>query len=77
MNQQVSSDVNQHYSWIAAGNQKDYDKKQIDSSKVSMDNVFYVLFAKKNLTKIPPRKTRIKMTTLRSFALCLARGVKR
>ena len=46
MIQQVFNDVNQHYSWIAAGNQKCYDDKQLDSAKVSMDNVFYVLFAK-------------------------------
>ena len=44
MIQQVFNDVNQHYSWITAGNQRGYDKKQLDSAKVSMDNVFYVLF---------------------------------
>ena len=44
--QQVFNNVNQHYSWIVAGNQRGYDKKQLDSAKVSMDNVFYVLFAK-------------------------------
>ena len=60
MIQQVFNDVNQHYSWITAGNQRGYDKKQLDSAKVSMDNVFYVLFTK-----------------VRSYALCLARGVKR
>ena len=46
MIQQVFNDVNQHYSWITAGNQRGYDKKQLDSAKVSMDNVFYVLFKK-------------------------------
>ena len=46
MIQQVFNDVNQHYSWIVVGNQKGYDGKQLDSAKVSMDNVFYVLFAK-------------------------------
>ena len=46
MIQQAFNDVNQHYSWIATGNQKGYDKKQLGSAKVSMDNVFYVLFAK-------------------------------
>ena len=38
--QQVFNDVNQHYSWIVAGNQKGYDDKQLDSAKVSMDKVF-------------------------------------
>ena len=46
MIQQVFNDVNQHYSWITAGNQRGYDKKQINSAKVFMDNVFYVLFTK-------------------------------
>ena len=46
MAQQVFNDVHQHYSWITAGNQRGYDKKQLDSAKVSMDNVFYVLFTK-------------------------------
>ena len=48
--QQVFNDVNQHYSWIVAGNQKGYDDKQLDSAKVCMDKVFYVVFAK------PPNK---------------------
>ena len=38
--------MNQHYSWITAENQRGYDKKQLDSDKVSMDNVSYVLFTK-------------------------------
>ena len=46
MIQQVFNDVNQHYSWITARNQRGYDKKQLDSAEVSMDNVFYVLFTK-------------------------------
>ena len=46
MIQQVFNDVNQHYSWIAARNQRGYDDKQLDSAKISMDNVFYVLFSK-------------------------------
>ena len=44
--QQLFNDVNQHYSWIVAGNQRGYDDKQLDSAKVSMDEVFYVVFAK-------------------------------
>ena len=74
--QQIFHDINQHYSWIVAGNQKGYDDKQLNSAKVSMDKVFYVVFA--NLPrKTPLRKIRPNMTKLRSFALCLARGVKR
>ena len=46
MIQQVFNDVNQHYSWITTGNQRGYDKKQLHSAKVSMHNVFYVLFTK-------------------------------
>ena len=46
MIQQVFNDVNRHYSWITAGNQRGYDKKQLDSAKVSMDNIFYVVFTK-------------------------------
>ena len=44
--QQVFNDVNQHYSWIVAGNQKGYDDKQLRNAKVSMDNMFYVVFTK-------------------------------
>ena len=44
--QQVFNDVNQHYSWIVAGNQRGYDDKQLDSANVHMDNVFQVIFAK-------------------------------
>ena len=52
--QQVFSNVNQHYSWIVARNQRDYDDKQLSSAKVSMDNNFYVVFTKphdKNTSK--------------------------
>ena len=41
--QQVFNNVNQHYSWIVAGG---YDVKQLNSAKVSMDNMFYVVFTK-------------------------------
>ena len=44
--QQVFNNVNQHYSWIVAGNQRGYDDKQLNSAKVSMDNMFYVVFTK-------------------------------
>ena len=52
MTQQVFNDVNQHYSWITAGNQRCYDEKQLDNAKVSMYNVFYVLFTKPTDTNI-------------------------
>ena len=48
--QQVFNDVNHHYSWIVAGNQRGYIDGQLDNAKVSMDNVFQVIFAK------PPEK---------------------
>ena len=40
------NNVNQHYSWIVAGNQKGYDEHQLRNAKVSMDNMFYVDFTK-------------------------------
>ena len=56
---QVFNDVNQHYSWIVAGNQRGYDAKQLDSAKVNMNNVFQVIFAKpadKNTSKENKKK---------------------
>ena len=44
--QQVFNNVNQHYSWIVAGNQRGYDNGQLNSAKVSMVNMFYVVFTK-------------------------------
>ena len=44
--QQVFNNVNQHYSWIVAGNQRGYDENQLRNTKVSMDNMFYVVFTK-------------------------------
>ena len=44
--QQVFNNVNQHYSWIVAGNQRGYDNGQLNRAKVSMDNMFYVVFTK-------------------------------
>ena len=44
--QQVFNNINQHYSWIVAGNQRGYDDGEINSAKVSMDNMFYVVFTK-------------------------------
>ena len=44
--QQVFNNVNQHYSWIVARNQRGYDNGQLNKAKVSMDNIFYVVFTK-------------------------------
>ena len=44
--QQVFNNVNQHYSLIVAGNQRAYDNGQLNNAKVSMDNMFYVVFTK-------------------------------
>ena len=46
MIQQVFNNVNQHYSWIVAGNQRGYDENQLRNVKVSMDIMFYVVFTK-------------------------------
>ena len=37
--QQIFNDVNQHYSWIVAGNQRGYDENQLRNAKDSMDNI--------------------------------------
>ena len=44
--QQVFNNVNQHYSWTVAGNQRGYDENQLRNAKFSMDNMFYVVFTK-------------------------------
>ena len=44
--QQVFNNVNQHYSWIVAGNQKGYDENQLRIAKAPMDNMVYVVFTK-------------------------------
>ena len=44
--QQVFNNVNQHHSLIVVGNQKGYDENQLRNAKVSMDNMFYVVFTK-------------------------------
>ena len=44
--QQVFNNANQHYSWIVAANQKGYDEHQLRNTKVSIDNMFYVVFTK-------------------------------
>ena len=57
--QQVFNNVNQHYSCIVAGNQKGYDAYQLRNAKVSMDNMFYVVFTKshdKNASKKVKKK---------------------
>ena len=72
--QQVFNNVNQHYSWIVAGNKRGYYDEQLNNAKVSMDNMFYVVL-QNLMTKTPLRKLRRRVTILRSFCLCLARGV--
>ena len=57
--QQVFNNVNQHYSWIVAGNQIGYDNGQLNSAKVSMDNMVYVVFTKphdENTSKLINKK---------------------
>ena len=73
--QQVFNDVNQHYSWIVARNQRGYDDKQLDSAKVSMDKVFYVVFAKPS-DKNTSKENETKYDNTWNYALCLARGAK-
>ena len=46
MIQQVFNDVNQQFSWIVAGNQRGYAEGQLDNAKISMDDVFHVIFEK-------------------------------
>ena len=46
MTQQVFNDVNQQYSWIVAGNQRGYAEGQLGNAKISMDDVFHVIFQK-------------------------------
>ena len=51
---QVFNNVNEQYSWIVARNETGYHDKQLNSAKVSMDNMFYVVFTKphdKNTSK--------------------------
>ena len=66
MIQQVFNDGNQQYSWIVAGNKRGYVEGQLNDAKISMDNVFQVIFAKPSdentsMENIP------KMTMLRSM----------
>ena len=73
--QQVFNDFNQHYSWIVAENQRGYVDGQLDNAKISMDNVFQVIFAKP-----PDKNTCMENETKEENtwidALCLARGIK-
>ena len=73
--QQVFNDVNQQYSWIVVGNQRGFKDGQLENAKISMDNVFQVIFEKppdKNTSM--EKKTKDDNTLI--FALCLAKGVK-
>ena len=46
MIQQVFNDVNQQYSWMVTENQRGYVDGQLNDAKISMDNVFQVIFSK-------------------------------
>ena len=46
MIQHVFNSVNTQFSWIVAGNQGGYDKNQLANAKTSMEDIFYVPFAK-------------------------------
>ena len=51
--QQVFNNVNQHHSWIVAGNQRGYDENDLRNANVSMDNMFYVVFTKPHDNNTP------------------------
>ena len=74
--QQVFNNVNQHYSWIVAGNQRDYDENQLRNANVSMDNMFYVVFTKPHDENTPKKIKNKKDEKTYILALCLAKGVK-
>ena len=65
--QQVFNNVNQHYSWIVAGNQRGYDENQLRNVKVSMDNMFYVVFTKTHDENTSKKIKNKNMTKLRSM----------
>ena len=73
--QQVFNNVNQHYSWIVAGNQRGYDENQLrklleinNINKFLIMLICFMLCLQNLLIKIPPRKLRIRrMTKLRSL----------
>ena len=46
MIQQVFNDINQQYSWIVLGNQGGFEDGQLAKAKISMDDVFHVIFEK-------------------------------
>ena len=73
--QQVFNNVNQHHSWIVAGNQRGYYENQLRNAKVSMHNMFYVVFTKPH-DKNTPKELENKDDTTQILALCLAKGVK-
>ena len=73
--QQVFNNVNQHYSWIVVGNQRGYDEKQLDSAKVSMYNIFCVVFKKPHDINTS-KEIKEKDDNTWILALCLARAIK-
>ena len=46
MIQQVFNGVNEQYSWIVAGNQRGYADGELGNTKISIDDVFHVIFEK-------------------------------
>ena len=74
--QQVFNNVNQHYSWIVAGNQRGYDENQLRNDKFSMDNMFYVVFTKPHYEDSSKKIKKGKNDKTQILALCLAKGVK-
>ena len=74
--QQVFNNVNQHYSLMLLEIKPDMMISNLIVLKPLWIRCF-MLFLQNLLTRTPLRKIKIKMTTLRSFALCLVRGVKR
>ena len=76
MIQQVFNDVNQHYSWIVAGNQRGCDENQLRNAEVSMDKMFYVVFTKPPDKNTPKENKKNKDDKTYILALRLAKGVK-
>ena len=46
INQQVFNGINKQYSWIVKGNQEGFEDGQLSSAKISIDDVFHIVFEK-------------------------------
>jgi hypothetical protein len=44
--QQVFNSINKQYSWIVKGNQEGFEDSQLSNAKISMDDVFHIIFEK-------------------------------